>query len=133
MAGTATGARKALKTKHRRQLADAERRLALVEANAYSDGGKSFISGLKVELGRIDEEYVPGLKSWTGRIDIYQRMGNDAKIAAQLRANILPLISAVRWVVEGGDEGARDHVAANLLRQGDPRLWCETSWIQRLF
>jgi len=102
----------------------------LQQVNASSRG---FATGFRIDLMRMDEEYVPALKSWPGRIDLYQRMGNDAKIAAVLRANILPIISAVRWKAEGGRDEAREIVASNLLRQGDPRYWCETSWTQRLF
>lgn len=102
-------------------------------ANASGRGGGGHVSGLQINLGRLDEEYVPALKDWRSRINLYQRMGNDAKIAATIRANILPMISAVRWTVEGGSERAADLVAANLLRQGDPALWCETSWTQRIF
>ncbi|HKB07901.1 MAG TPA: hypothetical protein VKF61_06470 [Candidatus Polarisedimenticolia bacterium] len=130
MAGTRAGALKGRETRRRMQEARAQRSLMLVEANRQ--GGRTFASGLNVNLQRIEEEYVPALKTPALRADLYQRMGNDAKIAAQLRASILPLISAVRWSVEGGDEEARDLVAANLLRQGERALWCETSWTQRL-
>jgi hypothetical protein len=125
MAGTAAGAKKAAQTRMVRR----EREAALADANQRGHG---FASGLNVNLQQIDEEYVPGLKDWRGRVNYYQRMGNDAKIAATLRANQYPLIPA-KWTVEGGETEARDLVAANLLRQGDPALWCETSWIQRLF
>lgn len=108
----------------------AERAEALREANASSGG---FVSGLNIDLGRINEEYVPALKSWPARMDLYQRMGNDAKIASMLRGNILPLMSAVKWKAEGGTDECRNLIAANMLRQGDPDLWCETSWTQRLF
>jgi hypothetical protein len=53
-------------------------------------------------------------------------------VASQLQANTLPLVSAVRWGVEGGSTQQQELLAANLLRQGDPALWCETSWLQRL-
>ena len=109
-----------------------ERAEALASVN---EGGRGFASGLKIELNRIDEEYVPALKSWQGRVDIYQRMFNsDSKLAAGLRANILPIVAqAERWRAEGGTDEVKAHVEANLLRRGDPRFWCETSWTQRLF
>jgi hypothetical protein len=112
---------------------DNERAAALAEANSRGGGGGGFVSGLQIDLGRLNEEYVPALKDWTNRINTYQRMGNDAKIAAGLRANIFPIISASKWSAVGGDDEPREHVAANLLRQGNPALWCETTWIQRLY
>lgn len=130
MAGTAAGARKALKTRMQKRVDEAEMRLALVEAN---DGakGRGYVSGVKLSLQTLDEEYVPELRSLIPRLDIYQRMGNDAKIAAQLRGNILPLLSTKRAKVVGGTQEMRDLVDQNLLRRGDPRFWCETSWMQR--
>jgi hypothetical protein len=125
----ATAARK---TSRKRIAALAETSEYVRTANAAASS-RGFVSGLNIDLGRINEEYVPALKSWPARMDLYQRMGNDAKIAAVLRANILPIISAVRTTVEGGTDEVKEHVKANLLRQGDPRLWCETSWTQRLF
>jgi len=110
-------------------LAETAEYIRSANANASSRG---FVSGLNIDLGRINEEYVPALKSWPARMDLYQRMGNDAKISAVLRANILPLISAVRTTVEGGTDEIKNHVSANLLRKGDSDLWCETSWTQRL-
>lgn len=109
---------------------DNERAAALAEANSRRGG---FVSGLQIDLGRLNEEYVPALKDWTNRVNTYQRMGNDAKIAAGLRANIFPIISASKWGVTGGEDEASELVASTLLRQGNPDLWCETTWIQRLY
>jgi hypothetical protein len=109
----------------------AQMELTLAEANQSSRSG--FVSGLNIDLNRINEEYVPALTSWPARMLMYQRMGNDAKIAAILRANQLPLISAVRWKAEGGADESRELLASNILRQGDPRFWCDTSFTQRLF
>ena len=130
MAGTAKGARKALKTRMQKRVDEVEMRLAMQEANEGGKG-KGFISGVKLSLQTLDEEYVPELKQLIPRLDIFQRMGNDAKIAAQLRGNILPLLSTKRAKVMGGSQEMRDLVDQNLLRRGDARLWCETSWMQR--
>jgi hypothetical protein len=127
----AASAASAKTPKPRRTKRDTERAVALAEANSGGRGG--FVSGLNIDLGRINEEYVEKLKDWASRVTIYQRMGNDAKIAAGLRANILPIISAVKWTAEGGADEPRELLAANLLRQGNPALWCETSWAQRLY
>ena len=132
MPGTSVGARKGHATKASRK---EENSVALALANADArpprrSGG--YVHGMEVNLQSIQEEYVAALHTPEQRAALYQQMANDAKIAAQLRANILPLISAVRWRVEDGDSEARDLVAANLLRQGDRRYWCETSWQQRL-
>src|SRR5262245_23165673 len=72
--------------------------------------GGGYVSGLEVNLQTIDEEYVPALQNLPARAKLYQQMANEAKIAAQLRANILPLMSAVRWSVEGGTPEMRDLV-----------------------
>lgn len=130
MAGTAAGARKALKTRMQKRIDDAEMRLALAEAND-SAKGRGYVSGVKLSLQALDEEYVPALKSLVPRLDIFQKMGNDSKIAAQLRGNILPLLSTKRAKVIGGSQEMRDLIDQNLLRRGDPRFWCETSWMQR--
>jgi hypothetical protein len=102
-------------------------------AQLASSGRGGFVSGLDIDLQRINEEYVPALKSWPQRIAMYQRMGNDGKISAMLRANQLPLISAVRWGVEGGSDEQQMLLKSNILRQGNPRYWCSTSWTQRIF
>src|SRR3990167_5497616 len=41
-------------------------------------------------------------------------------------------MSAVQWKTEGGTQEMRDLIDQNLLRKGDPRFWCETSWMQRV-
>ena len=112
----------------RRQMIERDK----VAMRQQARGGGSYTSGLKVSLQRLEEEYVPTIKNWTSRVDLYQRMGNDAKIAAVLRANTYPLISG-KWTVEGGKAEVRNLVKSNLLRDGDPALWCDTSWVQRLF
>jgi len=145
MGGTAEGARKARerRAEKRSQPTAAQKRhqkamdrrlvaLAEREQERQESRGGGFVSGLNVNLQKIDEEYVPALRDLSSRIGILQQMGNDAKIAAQLRANILPLFSAVRATVEGGTLEMRDLLEQNLLRKGDPRFWCETSWLQRM-
>jgi hypothetical protein len=135
-----TGARKGWKTKNQgeevaaaaRLQAKAFRRIARRLEAQEATRTAGFVPGLQVNLQKIDEEYVPDLKDLQGRLGILQQMGNDGKIAAQLRANKLPLISAVRWRAEGGTQEMRDLVDQNILRHGDPRYWCETSWTQRL-
>lgn len=101
MPGTAAGARKAAATKaENRQV-----QLALANQDARPPRrGGGFVHGLDVSLQSIQEEYVQALQNPEDRVVIYQQMLNDAKIAAQSRANILPLISAVRWKAEGGDD-----------------------------
>lgn len=132
MAGTSAGARKAVNTRHRKRLESAETQLAMAQANQEGHRGGGYVHGLDVSLQKITEEYVPELREISARVDLFRRMGSDPKIAAQIQSNILPLISAVRWRVDGGDEEMRDLVAANLLRHGDRAYWCETSWQQRL-
>lgn len=90
-------------------------------------------SGINVNLGDIDEEYVPELKQIKGRMSIYDRMVNDPIVRGQLTAITMTLISGVRWKVEGGTSEMQDLVAANLLRQGPKKFWCSTSWNDRLF
>ena len=90
-------------------------------------------SGIKVSLGDIQEEYVPELQSFRGRIAIYDRMMNDPVVSGIVRAVFNTMLSGVRWSVEGGTSEMRDLVAANLLRQGPQKYWCSTSWTQRLY
>src|SRR3989304_9214864 len=65
-------------------------------------------SGLRVNLGDIDEEYVPELKSLASRSRILERMANDPIVSSQLRRLWTTMISGVRWTVEGGKEGDRE-------------------------
>lgn len=146
MPGTSAGVRKGWKTRKdarattakqtnaiRRQQAATHRRILALAEKEADRASREYVSGINVNLQKIDEEYVPALKDLKGRVGILQQMGyGDAKIAAQLRANILPLFSAVRATVEGGTQEMRDLISQNLLRQGDPRFWCDTSWMQRL-
>lgn len=90
-------------------------------------------SGINLSPHTIQEEYVPELFTLHGRLPILERMANDPLIRGQLNAIYAALISGVRWKVEGGDSEQQDLVAANLLRDGDPSLWCLTSWDDRLF
>lgn len=92
-----------------------------------------FSSGLNVNLGDINEEYVPELKSIRGRSAIYERMQNDPRVGGQLRAIFMTMASGIRWKVVGGKPELRDLVAANLLRQGPRKFWCQTSWYDRLY
>ena len=131
MGGTAAGAAKARERLKAKIVQEEIGRATLADLNRGAMQG-GHVSGIRLNLQTLDEEYVPALRSLIPRLDIYQRMGNDAKIAAQLRANILPLLSAVRVSVEGGTAEMRDLVEQNLLRKGDPRFWCETSWMQRM-
>lgn len=142
MPGTSAGIRKAWRTRkaqtrkvsaERKANDKAFRRLAeRAEKDAERKSGE-FVSGIPVSLQSIDEEYVPALGDLGGRVSILQQMGTgDAKVAAQLRANILPIFSAVRKSVEGGTQEMRDLISQNLLREGDPRYWCDTSWLQRI-
>lgn len=126
MPGTSAGARKGALTKKRRKIEG--QGVTLKELNS----GATYVSGLDINLRKIEEEYVPALTDLNDRLGIFDQMANDPKIKAQLRANILPLLSAVRWKVEGGKQEHRDLVAANLLRQGERKYWCDTSWTQRL-
>lgn len=144
MAGTAAGAAKARKVlagKRAAALAQTENARILsrlvkrarraAELQAEKSG---FVSGLEINLGRIESDTNPAYRDLRKRLDQFDRMGDtDAKIAAQERANILPIFSAVRASVEGGDQEQRDLLEQNLLRKGDPRFWCETSWLQRIF
>lgn len=140
MPGTAAGAAKARKVravKRAEASAQAKQFKRLVKrAERYAElqSEKSgFISGLEINLGRIESDTNPSFRDLRKRLDQYDRMGDtDAKIAAQERANILPIFSAVRASVEGGDQEQRDLLEQNLLRKGDPRFWCETSWLQRM-
>jgi hypothetical protein len=140
MGGTAAGAAKARKhraaklrakeeTKGLHRLMRRARRHAELQAERTGGG---FISGLEINLGRIESDTNPKFRELKTRLDAFDLMGTDAKIAAQERANILPLFSAVRASVEGGDQEQRDLIEQNLLRRGDPRFWCETSWLQRI-
>jgi hypothetical protein len=129
MAGTTAGARKAAATRQKREIQREDIRRMVAELNA----GKEFVWGGNISLQRLDEDYNPAFKNLPKKIDLYDKMvGSDAKVASQLQANTLPLVSAVRWGVEGGSTQQQELLAANLLRQGDPALWCETSWLQRL-
>lgn len=97
-------------------------------------GRSSFgASGINLSPHAIQEEYVPELFTLHGRLPILERMANDPAVRGQLNAIYSALISGVRWKVEGGEPEQKDLVAANLLREGDPALWCLTSWNDRLF
>jgi hypothetical protein len=143
MPGTAAGVRKGWKTRkgqappkvqaivmnHAQLVRLNKRAAAFAERQAERSG---FISGLEINLGKIEEEDNPSFRDLGTLLSMLQRMGNDAQIAAQLRANILPLFSAVQWRTEGGNQEMRDLIDQNILRKGDPRFWCETPWLQRL-
>lgn len=140
MPGTAAGARKGWKVRKNghSQIAPAMSLKQAAEMNRIISlkgeaGGTNYFSGLKINLQKLEEEYVPSLARLDQRVDLFDRMANDPAIKKQLRVNILPLISNVRWKVEGGSTEAQDLLAANLLREGDRRLWCDTSWNHRLF
>lgn len=138
MPGTAAGVKKGWRTrKAGKPVVMTRAQLLRMERNqremAQSSGGGGYVSGLDVSLQKIEEERNPKLRDLTTRLNIFQEMGNDAKIAAQLRANILPIMSAVHWKAEGGSQEMRDLLDQNLLRKGDPQFWCETSWMQRVF
>ena len=90
-------------------------------------------SGLRVNLGDIDEEYVPELKSLASRTRILERMGNDPIVSSQLRRIWTTIISGVRWSVEGGKKEHQDLIKANLLRQGPRGLWNSSCWEDFLF
>lgn len=111
------------------------RAIALAERQDEKKGsrhGSRYVSGLEINLQKIDEEYVSALQDLGAKIGVYQQMGNEAKIQAQLRANILPILSSARAKVVGGTQEMRDLISQNILREGDPRYWCDTSWNQRL-
>lgn len=143
MAGTAAGARKGWRARKTartptravlmsRAQFDRLSKRAAAYAEREAERGGGHVSGLDINLRRIEDEDNPAFRDLTARVKVLQRMGNDAKIAAQLRANILPLMSAVQWKAEGGTQEMRDLLEQNLLRRGDPRFWCETSWMQRV-
>jgi len=141
MPGTAAGARKGWKARKAPKAAAATvmTRAQLVRLNkraaAYAEREaerSGYVSGLAINLQKIEDEDNPAYRDLGTLLNTFQRMGNDAQIAAQLRANILPLWSAVQWRPEGGTPEMRDLIDQNLLRKGDPRFWCETAWIQRI-
>lgn len=107
--------------------------LRLREEIGYALNRQWGASGLRVNLGDIDEEYVPELRSLRSRSRILERMSNDPIVRSQLRTICMTLISGVRWKVVGGKEEHRKLVEANLLRLGPRRFWCSTSWIERLY
>jgi hypothetical protein len=144
MPGTAAGARKGWRTKREATPSPAREKTRLLlqqtkflervtQLQAQEESRSGYFSGLHVNLRKIEEEYVPGLTRLNERVDLFEKMANDPAIKKQLRLNILPLISNVRWKVEGGTQESQDLVRANLLREGDSRFWCDTSWKQRLF
>lgn len=141
MPGTAAGARKGWRNRATAEHAKAVKkhtkaleRIALATAEQTASAGKSaYFSGLNLNLRKIEEEYVPSLARLNERVDLFDKMANDPAIKKQLRLNVLPLISNVRWKVEGGTQESRDLVSSNLLRQGDRKFWCDSSWKQRLF
>lgn len=105
--------------------------LLLAQENASSRG--SYFSGIQTSLYKLTQEYNPALATLDKRLAIYQQMANgDAKVAAQLSGRELPLWSAVRWKAEGGTQEMRDLIEQNILRKGDRRFWCSTSWMHRL-
>ena len=92
--------------------------------------GKNFgASGMNLNLGDIQEENVPELKTLSGRTEIYDRMGNDAAVYAQVNTVVMSIISGVRWSVEGGKKEHQDFVRANILREGPRKYWMARSWI----
>lgn len=90
-------------------------------------------SGINLSPHTIQEEYVPELFTLHGRLPILERMANDPLVRGQLNAIAAAIISGVRPKIEGGTQEQKDLLAANLLREGDRRLWCSTSWIDRLY
>jgi len=89
---------------------------------------------MNLQLGDINEEYVPDLKTLANRIRIFERMSNDPQVRGQLRAVTMTMVSGVRWKVEGGDtQEMRDLVESNLIGTGDPSLACSSSWLDFLF
>lgn len=127
MPGSSAGA---MKGWEKRRSGQALRRdiTGLKEAN-----DRGLASGLKVTLQTIEEEYAPELRTIPRRLLTFDRMANDATVKAQLRANIWPILSAVRDEVKGGSPEMRALVESNLLRRGSQKYWCDTSWKQRKF
>jgi hypothetical protein len=110
------------------------REIASLRAQVANEVSRArFSAGANIQLGDIDEEYVPNLRTLKGRISIYERMVNDPQVRGQLRAITMTLVSGVSWNVVGGTSQMRDLVYANLLRQGPKDLWCSTSWIDFLY
>src|SRR3990170_408076 len=95
--------------------------------------GKNFgASGMNLNLGDIQEENVPELKTLSGRTEIYDRMGNDAAVYAQVNTVVMSIISGVRWSVEGGKKEHQDFVRANILREGPRKYWMGRSLVDFL-
>lgn len=84
------------------------------------------VRGLKNLAGRINEEYLAALKSWTKEAKIYQEMRDDAVISTLLDAIKLPLLAAEFEVVKQGDTEA-DDMAAEFLEEN---MWgmARQSW-----
>src|SRR5206468_4099256 len=96
--------------------------------------GRQFgASGLNVTLGTITEEYVPELSTHSASSAAYERMSNDPIVRGQIRAIYSTIASSVRWRVVDGTPEMQDIVGSNLLRQGPRRLWCSTSWADRMY
>ena len=70
--------------------------------------------GLTRHMGKINEEYLGALKSWSKECKMYLEMRDDATIGTLLDAIKLPLLSADFGVVPGGDKPG-DEKAADFL------------------
>ena len=55
-----------------------QREVASLRAQVAQElGDKSHVSGINLQIGDIDEEYVPDLKTISSRMRIFDRMAND--------------------------------------------------------
>ena len=90
-------------------------------------------AGINLHLGDIDEEYVPDLKTLKSRTRVFERMANDPQVRGQLRAITMTIASSVVFKASGGTQARRDLLAANILNDGPRKLWCSSSWLDRLY
>lgn len=75
-------------------------------------------TGLKIQSGIIDEEFLPALRALSNRVEVFRQMKNDGVVGAVLFA-IKTLIRGVDWVVkpatsEPADIPAAEHVKSCL-------------------
>lgn len=71
--------------------------------------------GLRVISGRVDEEYLVILKSWTKAVKIYLEMQDDVTVGTMLDAIKLPLLKAKFEVIPANPDVMGDMAAAQFL------------------
>ena len=96
-------------------------------------GVQKYASGINIQLGDIDEEYVPNLKTIRNRMQTFDRMANDPGVRAQLRAIQMTALSGIQAKAVGGSARCRKLLENNLLRKGPRKFWMATSWLDFLY